>query len=93
MYFKKREVCDLAGELLQETIREFQEDEVNAKVREMKRKKKKKLKVDLQVPGRRVMTPLSNRSSKAKNDSLILDDENSGTDSEESRRVMNMNVG
>ena len=93
MYFKKREVCDLAGELLQETIKEFPEEEVISKVREMKRKKKKKLKVDLQISNHRTMTPLSNRSSKVKNDSLVLDDENSGTDSEESRRVMNMNVG
>ena len=93
MYFKKREVCDLAGELLQETIKEFPEEEVISKVREMKRKKKKKLKIDLQIPNHRTMTPLSNRSSKVKNDSLVLDDENSGTDSEESRRVMNMNVG
>ena len=30
MYFKKKEVCDLAGELLQETIRDFPDEEITA---------------------------------------------------------------
>ena len=57
MYFKKKEVCDLAGELLQETIRDFSDEEITAQVRVMRRKKKKK--------GTRTTSPLSNKSPKA----------------------------
>ena len=76
---------------MQETIQEFPDQTVTRRVREMKRKKKQKKGRDLAVPRIRSISPMSNQSSKAR-DSLG-DDESSGTDSEEARKVMNMNVG
>ena len=61
MYFKKKEVCDLAGELLQETIRDFSDEEITTQVREMRRKKKKKGTKTTS----NTLSPLSNKSPKA----------------------------
>ena len=64
MYFKKKEVCDLAGELLQETIKDFPDEEITAQVREMRRKKKKKGRNELKTTSN-TLSPLSNKSPKA----------------------------
>ena len=60
-------------------------------VRELKRKKKQRKVRDQAFPRIRSISPASNQSSKGR-DSLC-DEDLSGTDSEEARRVMNMNVG
>ena len=41
VFLRKRTICDLAGELMQETLPEFEGEEIEARAREMRPAKKK----------------------------------------------------